>query len=259
MLEANTGNKLYFISDTHFGVPNEKESKERELLFCKWLDEIKKDASEVYLLGDIFDFWFEYKNVVPKGYVRVLGKLAELIDSGIKVHYFTGNHDMWIFTYFEKELGIQMHKEPITFSFEGKTFMIGHGDGLGPGDKRYKFLKKVFACKFNQRLFAFIHPWIGMGLAGYFSRKSRLSHNSEDQIYLGDDKEWLLIYCKEEAEKQPIDFFIFGHRHLKIDKTFGKNSRYINLGEWVHQRNYAVFENGELYLKEYRPSSEQND
>lgn len=243
--------KLYFISDTHFGVPNEKESSKRERLFCSWLDKAKEDALEIYLLGDIFDFWFEYKNVIPKGYTRLFGKIAELTDSGINVHYFTGNHDMWVFSYFEKELGVQMHRESYTFSFQDKTFMVGHGDGLGPGDKKYKFLKKVFACKFNQRLFAFLHPRIGMGLASFFSKKSRLSHDEEDQIYLGDDKERLLIYCKEIAAQQHIDYFIFGHRHLKIDKLVGENSRYINLGEWVHQRNYAVFEDGELYLKEW--------
>ena len=247
----NTGNKLYFISDTHFGVPNEAESRKREQLFCRWLDDVKKDALEVFLLGDIFDFWFEYKNVIPKGHSRLLGKIADLTDSGIKVHYFTGNHDMWVFGYFEKELGVQMHRKPITFSHQGKNFMIGHGDGLGPGDGRYKFLKKVFSCKLNQRLFAFLHPRIGMGLASFFSKKSRLSHDEEDQIYLGDNKERLLIYCKEKAKEQHIDYFIFGHRHLKIDTKVGENSRYINLGEWVHQKNYAVFENGELFLKEY--------
>lgn len=245
-------NKLYFISDTHFGVPNKEESFSRELLFCQWLDDVKNDAKEIFLLGDIFDFWFEYKNVVPKGYVRLLGKIAELTDNGITVHYFTGNHDMWIFDYFEKELGVIMHRQPIIFTHDDKTFMVGHGDGLGPGDKKYKFLKKVFACKFNQQLFAFLHPWIGMGLANFFSKKSRLSHDTEDQIYLGDDKERLLIFCEEEVKKQKIDYFIFGHRHLKIDKQIGENSRYINLGEWVHEKNYAVFEDGELHLKEYR-------
>ena len=242
-------NKLYFISDTHLGVPNKEDSFQRELLLCRWLDEAGKDASEIFLLGDIFDFWFEYKNVVPKGYVRLLGKIAELTDSGIKIHYFTGNHDMWVFDYFEKELGIVMHREPYIFCYGNKTFLVGHGDGLGPGDKRYKFLKKIFSAKCNQRLFAFLHPRIGLGLATYFSRKSRLSHDTEDQIYLGDDRERLLIYCKETATKIPVDYFIFGHRHLKIDKTVGENSRYINLGEWVHERNYAVFENENLLLK----------
>jgi UDP-2,3-diacylglucosamine hydrolase len=201
-------------------------------------------------MGDIFDFWFEYKTVVPKGYTRLLGTIAHLSDSGIPIHFFTGNHDMWSFTYFQEELGVKLYKEPILKEIDGKKFFVGHGDGLGPGDKGYKFIKKIFSNKFCQWLFAQMHPNIGIGLANYFSRKSRMANAQADEVFLGENEEWLLQFCKDYLSKNPtVDYFVFGHRHLPLDIRLEKGARYINLGEWVKYNSYAVFDGKELELK----------
>ncbi|MEI8201821.1 MAG: UDP-2,3-diacylglucosamine diphosphatase [Bacteroidota bacterium] len=244
--------KIYFASDCHLGVPDKKSSFAREKRFISWLDEIKTDASELYLLGDIFDFWFEYRSVVPRGYVRLLGKLAELSDSGIKIHYFTGNHDMWVFDYFTEEMNIEIHKEPIVKEFNGKRFFIGHGDGLGPKDYGYKFIKAVFASKINQWLFARLHPNFAFGIAKFFSGRSRIANGNTDEIFLGEEKERLILFCKEKLTHEHFDYFIFGHRHLPLDINLNNSSRYINIGEWIKSDSYAVFENENLNLKYYK-------
>lgn len=242
------GKKIYFASDFHLGVPTYEKSLEREHKIVKWLDSIKADAEELYLLGDVFDFWFEYRTVVPRGYVRLLGKLAELSDSGIKIHYFTGNHDMWTFDYLEKELNVIIYRVPIEISYNGKAFYIGHGDGLGPGDHGYKFIKKVFASKVCQWLFARLHPNFGIGIANYFSKKSRIATGTTDEKFLGEEKEWLVIYSKEILAKKHFDYLIFGHRHLPLDIKID-SSRYINLGDWIQYFTYGVFDGAEFELK----------
>ena len=203
----------------------------------------------IFIVGDLFDFWYEYKKVVPKGFVRILGKLAELTDSGITIKFFVGNHDMWMNGYFEKELNIEVFHHPEEFSFNGIKFLIGHGDGLGPGDHRYKFLKKIFRNKISQALFGMMHPSWGIGLADYFSRKSRAKTGKEDEHFLGEDKEWLIAYCKEVLEKKQVDYFIFGHRHLPIDFRLSDRSRYINLGDWIRYYSYAEFDGEAVSLK----------
>ncbi len=250
-MELTTGEKIYFISDFHLGVPDTESSLEREKKIVRWLDEIKVDAAEIFLMGDVFDYWFEYKNTVPKGYVRLLGKLAEITDSGIKVHYFTGNHDMWVFDYLPKEIGVTIYREPIQRDFNGKKFYLGHGDGLGPGDHGYKFIKGVFSNKMSQWLFARIHPNFGIGMMKYFSKKSRISTGDSDDKYLGEEKEWLVIFCKQVLQKEHFDYFIFGHRHLPLDIKLNSNSRYINLGEWINHQMYAVFDGVELELRKF--------
>ena len=245
------GKKIYFASDFHLGVPDYNSSLAREKRVVAWLEEIKHDAHEIYLLGDVFDFWFEYKTVVPKGFVRLLGKLAELSDADIKIHYFTGNHDMWVFNYLPHELGIPVYREPITREINGKKFYIGHGDGLGPGDYGYKFIKMVFASKVCQWLFARIHPNFAIGMANFLSQRSRISNVEEDEKFLGVDKEWLVIYSKEVLQKEHFDYFIFGHRHMPLDIQVAENSRYINLGEWVNHNTYAVFDGDNLELKKF--------
>ena len=241
--------KIYFASDFHLGVDAKYSSKEREEQIIRWLDKIKLDAEAIYLVGDLFDFWFEYKSVIPRGHVRFLAKLAKLRESGIPIYVFTGNHDMWMFDYFEKELGVPVYRSPITKEIYGKKFFIGHGDGLGPGDNAYKFLKKIFANPICQWLFARIHPNFGFALAKYWSKKSRGANKAEKQ-FLGVEKEWLLIYANEQLEKESFDFFVFGHRHLPIDYTLKNNkSRYINLGEWLNYNSYAVFDGNELSIK----------
>lgn len=246
------GKKIYFASDFHLGVPDQESSLEREKMVVKWLEEIRHDAEEIYLMGDIFDFWFEYKSVVPKGFVRLLGKLAEITDSGIPVYFFTGNHDMWMFGYFPKELNIPVLREPVTKVFNGKKFFLGHGDGLGPGDHGYKFIKKVFANKFCQWLFARFHPNFGMSIAQYWSRKSRIANGSKDEKFHGETGEWLVIYSREVLQKEHFDYFLFGHRHLPLDIQLNEKSRYVNLGEWVNYRSYAVFDGEKLELKYFR-------
>jgi UDP-2,3-diacylglucosamine hydrolase len=250
------GTKIYFASDFHLGVPDYARSLEREKLVVKWLDEIRRDAKEIYLMGDIFDFWFEYGSVVPKGYVRLLGKLAEITDSGIPVYFFTGNHDMWMKGYFPHELGIPVYRDPVQREFNGKKFYLGHGDGLGPGDHGYKFIKKIFASRFCQWLFARFHPNFGMSLAQYWSKKSRISNGTKDEEFHGEEREWLVTYAKEILQKEHFDYFIFGHRHLPLDIKLNEKSRYVNLGEWVNYCSYAVFDGEKLELKYFGKQNE---
>jgi UDP-2,3-diacylglucosamine hydrolase len=245
------GKKIYFISDFHLGVPNDTDSRKREDKIVAWLNSISNDVQILYLMGDVFDYWFEYKEVVPRGYVRLLGKLAELSDAGVEMHYFTGNHDMWVFDYLPKEIGLQIHRAPIQREYNDKKFFLGHGDGLGPGDYGYKFIKKVFANKLAQWLFARIHPNTGIGLMKFFSRRSRIATGTSDDVYLGDNKEWLMIYSREVLQKEHYDYFIFGHRHMPLDKALSDNSRYINLGEWINHFTYAVYDGQELQLEKY--------
>ena len=243
--------KIYFLSDFHLGAPNITESLKREKKIIRFLDEIKNDALEIFILGDLFDFWYEYKKVVPKGYVRILGKLAEITDSGIPVYFFVGNHDMWMNDYFQKELNIPVFFEPKEFFYNDKKFLIGHGDGLGPGDHGYKFIKKVFRNKACQWLFGILPPYIGMGIAGYFSRKSRAQTGQSDEVFLGEDKEWLIQYSKEVLQKTHYDYFVFGHRHLPLDIRLNDKSRYLNLGDWIKYDSYAVFDGINMELKYY--------
>lgn len=235
--------KTYFASDFHLGVDGRLTSAERERQLVAWFNMIQSDAKEIYLVGDLFDFWFEYKHAVPRGHIRLLGKLAELRDAGIPIHIFTGNHDMWLFDYLETELNLTIIRAPIQVNIQGKNFFIGHGDGLGPGDHGYKFLKKIFSNPLCQWLFARLHPNFGIGLASFFSGKSREANHEED-IFRGEKNEWLIDYCKRKLTQFPeIDYFVFGHRHLPINWQLpnGK-SRYINLGEWVNFNSYAVFD-----------------
>ena len=199
-------------------------------------------------MGDVFDFWFEYKKAIPKGHVRLLGKLAELSDIGIEIHFFTGNHDMWAFDYLEKEIGAIMHYEPMQTTLNGKSFFLGHGDGLGPGDHGYKFIKKIFSSKLCQWLFERIHPNLGISIAEFWSKKSRIANGLKDEVNHGE-KEWLTQFSKEKLKTTEIDFFIFGHRHLPMEVKLNKKSKYINLGEWVNYDSYAIFDGEELSLK----------
>lgn len=243
--------KIYFASDFHLGAPDYESSLIREKRIVRWLDEVKNDASEIFLVGDLFDFWFEYKRAIPKGFVRLQGKIAEITDSGIPVHVFTGNHDMWIFDYLPKELGVKLYREPVIREWNGKKFYIGHGDGLGPGDRGYKFLKKVFASPVCQWLFARLHPNFGIWLADLSSRKSRASTGTSDEVFLGEENEWLAIYAKEYLEKEHIDYFVFGHRHLPLQLNIGKNTTYFNIGEWINYNTYLVFDGDKCELKEW--------
>ena len=244
--------KIYFASDQHLGLPNYKESLEREKFFIKWLDTVKQDAEAIFLLGDLFDFWFEYKKVVPKGFVRVLGKLAEIRDSGIPIYFFVGNHDLWMDDYFEKELNIPVYHKAKVYIINNKTILIGHGDGLGPGDKGYKRMKKIFTNPVSKWLYRWLHPDIGMRLGVYLSTKNKMISGDEDAKFLGEENEWLAQYCKRKLETKHYDYFLFGHRHLPMEIEVGENSKYINLGDWVSYFTYGVFDGDKMELKRYK-------
>jgi len=241
--------KIYFLSDFHLGAPDPASSLERERIIVRFLDEIKNDAAEIFLVGDMFDFWHEYRKVVPKGFVRLLGKLGELSDKGIPLHFFVGNHDMWIKNYFQNELNMQVYFEPKEFERNGKKFLIGHGDGLGPGDHGYKRLKRIFRNPVCQWFFGILPPAMGVGIANYMSRRSRMQTTEEK--FLGEEKEWLLIYSKETLQKTFYNYFVFGHRHLAIDYRLSNDARYINLGDWIRYYTYAVFDGENLELRSY--------
>ncbi|MDA0984262.1 MAG: UDP-2,3-diacylglucosamine diphosphatase [Bacteroidetes bacterium] len=243
--------KIYFASDQHFGAPTQEASKVREKLFLDWLNEIEKDASALFLLGDLFDFWMEYKTVVPKGFVRILGKLAQFGDQGIAVHYFVGNHDLWMVDYFEKELGIPVYHRPQEFILENSSFFIGHGDGLGPNDKGYKRMKKVFVNPIAKFLFKSLHPDIGMRIGQYFSVKNKLISGAEDVVFLGEEKEWLAQYAQRKLKEKHRDFFLFGHRHLPLEIELNPKSKYINLGDWITHTTYGVFDGKDFKLKKW--------
>lgn len=238
----------YFASDFHLGIPDYAQSAERERIIVRWLNSVRHNAMEIYLVGDVFDFWFEYKHAIPKGFVRIQAKMAELTESGIPVHIFTGNHDMWIFDYLPEELGVTIHRTPETLMLAGKKFYIAHGDALGPGDYGSKLLKQIFASKLCQLLFRVIHPDIGIAIAKYWSGQSRIAQRKESDFH-GEDNERLVKYCRELLKKDDYDYFIFGHRHLPLDIKLNDKSRYINLGEWVHYRSYAVFDGENVELK----------
>ena len=240
--------KLYFASDFHLGSPNFEQSRSREDRIVRWLNFIEPTCSELFLMGDVFDFWFEYQMVVPKGFIRLQGKLAQMSDAGIQIYFFKGNHDMWVSDYFKKEMGITIISDELILEREGKRFFLHHGDGLGPGDRKYKMLRKVFRNPACQWLFSLVPPRIGIGIANAWANHSRAASNNEE-VYLGLDKEWLAIYAKEQLAQQHYDYFIFGHRHLPLDLDLGNESRYVNTGEWLKYKSYAEFDGKELSLK----------
>ncbi len=245
------GNKLYFITDAHLGADDDSLQREKEL--CLLLDRMQTDAAMVVFLGDMFDFWFTYKYVVPKGYTRLLGRMAQLSDTGVELHFFVGNHDMWMFDYLKQEMAITMHNEPDTLEFDGKRFLIGHGDGLGHLDKRYDCLRRIFRSPINQRLFSILPEWMTFGLATGWSRNSRKGHikkNPHIFEYQGDDREGIVIYCRQRLLNEPFDYCVFGHRHTPLVREIvadnGNRSTYVNVGDWLLHRNYAVYSNGTM-------------
>jgi UDP-2,3-diacylglucosamine hydrolase len=251
---SSLGNKkIFFASDFHLGVPDHASSLKRERDIIAWLDSIKHEAHSIYLLGDIFDFWFEYRYSIPKGFIRLQGKLAELRDAGIPITFFTGNHDMWMFGYFPSELGIPIYRDPQLLEVGQQKLLIGHGDGLGPGDVTYKFLKKFFNSGFCQWLFARIHPNLGMHIAHRWSKKSRISNLKREEKFTTEKEEYLWVYSSDVEKKQHHDFYIFGHRHLPLDLRVGDKSRYINLGEWIDFRTFAVYDGTNVELKTFNP------
>jgi UDP-2,3-diacylglucosamine hydrolase len=242
---------IYFASDFHLGSPNYMESRAREKRIVDWLSLISPTCSELFLMGDVFDFWFEYGKVIPKGFIRLQGKLAEMADAGIKIYFFKGNHDMWVNDYFTKELGLEIISDELVIERSGKKFFLHHGDGLGPGDRKYKFLRKVFRNPFCQWLFAMLPPQIGLFIANGWSGSSRVA-NHKQEVFLGEENEWLAIFAKEVLQKEHFDYFVFGHRHLPLDLKLSENSRYVNIGEWINFSSYGVFDGVDLRLEYFK-------
>ncbi|MCX6286518.1 MAG: UDP-2,3-diacylglucosamine diphosphatase [Bacteroidetes bacterium] len=247
--------KIYFASDFHLGIPDRRQSLEREKRLVHWLDMARKDAEEIFLMGDLFDFWFEYRTAVPRGYTRLLGILAEITDSGIPVHLFRGNHDMWAFSYLQEEVGIQLHRNPEFRSFNGKNFYLAHGDGLGPGDHGYKFIKKVFASPVNQWLFRLIHPDLGISMALFWSRKSRHAamqkEKTEEERNLRLINERILFHSQELIKQHPeLDYLVYGHYHYPVETAISEKAVQVVLGDWLTHFTYAVFDGEKLTMKE---------
>ena len=246
-IKLNPSKRIYFCSDNHLGSPNRNLSLEREKIFITWLDQIKIDAQAIFFLGDLFDFWFEYKKVVPKGFTRLFGKLAELSDSGIDLFFFVGNHDCWIGNYFEDELGINVFHKKVDLKIDNYNILIGHGDGLGPGDNKYKFLKLLFRNPILKKLFSFIHPDIGISLGSFLSQKNKILSGSE-KVFESEDKEMLFSYCKDVLKTKYYHFFIFGHRHIPLELDLGNNSKYFNTGDWITHFSYLVYDGNSFNL-----------
>jgi UDP-2,3-diacylglucosamine hydrolase len=249
-IELKADQKIYFASDFHLGAPNRAVSLERERKIIRWFEAIEGDAAHIFLMGDLFDYWYEYKYVIPKGFSRFHGKLAMLRDKGIPITIFTGNHDIWAFRYFTDEFGIPIYRDPQELRVNQSLFWIGHGDGLGKGDALYKILKRIFENKACQWLFSCLHPDLTFGFANAWSRHSRsnsLKNHTVEQ-FMGEN-EWIWGYCQEIEQKKHHDFYVFGHRHLPLDLPVGSRSRYLNLGEWLSQCQYAVFDGKALSLK----------
>jgi UDP-2,3-diacylglucosamine hydrolase len=250
-ISLQPGETACFASDFHLGAPDGIQSLEREKKIVRWLDAISVDCRHLFLVGDLFDFWFEYRHVVPRGYVRFLGKLAELSDRGVSLYLFTGNHDMWMFGYLSEQLNARVFREPVEVIIGETRLLVGHGDGLGPGDYTYKMLKRVFENRLCQRLFGSLHPAIGFGIARAWSSHSRIASH-KDEAFLGDG-EFLLQYSREMQQQRHFDYYIFGHRHLPLDLPVGENSRYLNPGEWMNHCRYLRFDGNVMEMKEWEP------
>jgi UDP-2,3-diacylglucosamine hydrolase len=244
---------IVFLSDFHLGTPNAEASLQREKKIVAFLNQLPNTVDAVFIMGDMFDFWYEYSTVVPKGYMRLFGCLAQLSDKGVALHFFVGNHDMWVKQYFTQQLNMKVYFEPTTANCQGKKIFLGHGDGLGPGDKGYKIMKKFFRSTICQFLFGLVPPIIGVGFANYLSRRSRTATGDSDAVFLGEQNEWLVQYCKKKLEAQHFDFFVFGHRHLPLNIQLSTQSTYINLGDWIKYDTFAQMQNGQITLHEYKP------
>lgn len=240
--------KIYFISDVHLGAPALKNNHERELLFAQWLDFISEDVTELYLLGDIFDFWFEYKKVVPRGFTRILGRLVSLTDRGIPVHFFTGNHDLWVFDYLKEETGLIIHYDKLITTIGNKKFLLAHGDGLDPDEKGYLLLKKIFTNKQLQWVFARLHPNFAFYIAHRWSKSSRLSKLDREEEF-NVKNENLYRFAQNYLDTEWIDYFIFGHRHQMAEVEVKNNSKLILLGDWIKNFSYAVFDGENINLE----------
>jgi UDP-2,3-diacylglucosamine hydrolase len=229
----------YFVSDVHLGL-NVKNPDAREARFVSFLNSIPKDRTEaLYLLGDIWDFWYEYHDVVPKGYIRVFSALMDLMDAGVNVYFFQGNHDIWCYHYFEK-MGMKILQQPYVVNIRGRVFCLGHGDGLGPGHRLYKLMRWGFRCGFFQSLFSLLHPWIAFRFAKSWSKKSRLAKSMAYEFRGSDEP--LYKFAVDFSSKRKIDYFIFGHFHAKVSMKLPTGSELIVLKDWMDGSCYLYFD-----------------
>lgn len=249
-ITLQTGKKIYFASDFHFGIPDYAATRQREALVCEWLDSICNDAQAIFLMGDLFDSWMEYKRVVPKGSIRFLGKLAAFSDRGIQLIIFTGNHDLWMHGYFEQELGATVYKNPQNFKINGQLFHLAHGDGLCRKEKKYLLMKSVIQHPLSQFIYRQLHPDLGLRLADYFSRLGP-KHKYQNQVMKNDSQEYQLIYAKEYLNLLPVNYFIFGHRHIPVEIPLNSQCKFVNLGDWISYNTYAVFDGMTVQLLKY--------
>ncbi len=251
---------IYFLSDAHLGSLAIPHRRQQERRLVRFLDDIKNRAGAVYLLGDMMDFWFEYSTVVPRGFTRFLGKISELTDSGVEVHYFTGNHDLWCTDYLTNECGVILHREPLTVELADRVFYLAHGDGLGRETKGFSFLRYLFHSSLCRRLFAAIHPGCGVSLALRWAAHSRRKHEAPggEPPYQGENSEPLVVFAKQYLQNHPeVNCFLFGHRHIELDLMLTRQCRLMILGDWVTHFTYAVFDGEQLYLENYA-EGEQN-
>ncbi|MEA1878331.1 MAG: UDP-2,3-diacylglucosamine diphosphatase [Bacteroidota bacterium] len=240
-----TGTKVYFISDAHLGTPDPEKSLQREIKLVQLLEQARHDAAAIYFLGDIFDFWYEYKSVVPRGYTRILGKIAELCDSGLEIHFFTGNHDIWVFDYLPKETGVILHRQPIITEILGKTFFLAHGDGIDEEDKKFRFLKKIFTNPFLQWCFSRIHPNFAFGLA---KRWSKYSRDQQQVDPFKGEREPFVMYARKHLMDQGLDYVVFGHRHCPAHYPLNSSTNLIILGDWLSNFTIGIFDGKEFQL-----------
>ena len=244
---------IYILSDAHLGSWAIDHGRMQERRLVRFLDNIKDKAAAVYLLGDMFDFWYEWKYTVPKGYTRFLGKLSELADLGVEFHYFTGNHDIWMYGYLEEECGIILHKKPETVELYNKVFYLAHGDGLGDPDNKFKLLRYLFHNRTCQKLLNSIHPRWTMAVGLNWAKHSRIKRaDGKEPPYMGEDKEHLVLWTKEYMKQHnDIDFFIYGHRHIELDLMLSRKTRMMIIGDWIWQYTYVVFDGEHIFLEEY--------
>ncbi len=248
-IKLQPNKKLYFISDLHLGAPDYSKSLEREQKVIRFLQASANDAQAIFLVGDTFDFWFEYQQVVPKYFVRFFAQLIALKEKGIDIHVFTGNHDLWLQDYLHQEVGAVIYHDSVELKSDDKIFFLAHGDGLGPGDTKYKFLKKIFTNPLCQWLFRWLHPDIGIKIAQLWSRHSFTDPGIE--VFHGEDKEWLIQYCKRKLTEKHYDYFVMGHRHLPMEIRLNDKSVYINLGDWIVNSNYAMYDGNDMKLYKF--------
>lgn len=247
----NKKGKIYFVSDVHLGAPALNNNRERERLFADWLDDIKDDVSELFLMGDIFDFWHEYKKVAPRGFTRIIGRIGDLTDSGVNVHFFTGNHDLWVYDYLPEEAGVILHRNPVVKEIFGKNFFLAHGDGLDEADVGYRRLKRIFTNKTMQWLFARLHPNAALSLGHGWSKKSRLAKMGTDENFKANE-DGMYKFAEKYLEKESIDYFIFGHRHELAKESINGNTTFVLLGDWINKFSYGVFDGENFEIKRYK-------